>query len=75
MELTPRLRYPFELGERVRIRDGVKGPPCGTGVVIRIELDKGGCLVHHDEPFDLPVLGTVSIFGWTWDELEPEYLH
>ena len=61
----------YRRGERVRLRDGIRGPKCRVGNVESIEPERGGYLVLHDEAEDMGLLGMVRLFGWAEDELEP----
>lgn len=67
----------LEPGTAVRLADGVKGPPCRTGVVIEHRPQNGGYLVKHDEPDELlqnSVLANLTdgrTFGWCYHEVVP----
>lgn len=68
----------LELGTPVRLKDGVEGPPCRTGVVVAHRPQNGGYLVKHLEPdpeFKTdPILQAMSdgqTFGWCYHEVEP----
>lgn len=59
------------VGQRVRLREGLDGPPCRTGTIVRLCPKNGGPLVLHDLPCDMGILGRRRTFGWCWAELDP----
>lgn len=61
----------YQVGDRVRLADGVRGPKCRVGNVEKVEPEKGGYLVRHDAAEDMGCLGLVDLFGWMESELEP----
>lgn len=71
--LVPELGRPYRKGDRVRVI-AREAPSCRSGTVEQVDVGRGGCLVRHDEPEHFPVelFGNVSLFGWSWSELEPE---
>ena len=66
----------LKVGDRVRLKAGVKGPMCRTGAVFEDCPQNGGVRVRHDKADDMGLFGMQRIFGWMYYEVEldPEYM-
>lgn len=69
------VRLPLPQGTRVRVSPlSCPSLPddCREGIVWQHHPENGGYLVQHDKsPFSDGLFADWTLFGWTYDELEP----